>query len=416
MELNDLQAVEPSGLGQATRRAHVIGAGPVGLMVAALLQPIEGLSVVLYEKRAGYTRLRMVHLEPYLAADSVESYRAGHIDQDDLQAIFDHDGLEEIIGFRQTIEPDLKALLDEWTLGFCPLNEIEDSLSLLLESRAGSRVQRITGVMSLADVQALVDPGDIVIDCTGRNSLLRDALVPRDDEFEGGENTVNLRVECALVVTFLYDKNYSCNELCKYYKNSENPNYKFIPSVSRTFYDDDISCVTGIIRITPDEAELMPTQFRGEWLRENFPEIALSMDNFIARMESETHGQIVGDLDIISIPLNLYHARNATSRLLRQRGESGHPFSTAPVFLVGDSAIGSPYFQSISLGFECAMYLAELFSRPELDIDEILDLYERYVYQQWMYVYIRSKLIKHHKDIFEVLDDKLGLLELIRLY
>ncbi|CAB4956581.1 unannotated protein [freshwater metagenome] len=31
-------------------------------------------------------------------------------------------------------------------------------------------------------------------------------------------------------------------------------------------------------------------------------------------------------------------------------------------------------------------------------------------------MYIRSKLIKHHKDIFEVLDDKLGLLELIRLY
>jgi hypothetical protein len=35
-----------------------------------------------------------------------------------------------------------------------------------------------------------------------------------------------------------------------------------------------------------------------------------------------------------------------------------HPFARSPVFLVGDSAMGSPYFQSISLGFECAMFLA----------------------------------------------------------
>lgn len=32
-------------------------------------------------------------------------------------------------------------------------------------------------------------------------------------------------------------------------------------------------------------------------------------------------------------------------------GEDDHPFSRSAVFLVGDSAIGSPYFQSISLGF-----------------------------------------------------------------
>jgi len=416
MALNEFEAVETSTLQQQPRRVHVMGAGPVGLMVAALLQPIEGLSVLLYEQRAEYTRTRMVRLEPSLAAETVESYRAGHSDPDDLQAMFDSEALAQIIAFRQTIEPDLKALLSEWTLGFCPLNEIENSLTHLIETRPGSRVQRLAGAVSLEDVQAFLQPGDIVIDCTGRRSLLRDSLVPHNDESESGENTVNLQFERALVVTFLYDENYSCNEQCKYFKNTENPHYKFIPSVNRTFSDGGLSWVTGIIHITVDQAEAMPTQFRGEWLRENFPEIAASMDHFIACMESDTHGQIVGDLDIISIPLNLYRARNATSRLVREQGASDHPFSTAPVFLAGDSAIGSPYFQSISLGFECAMYLAELFSRPELGIDEILDLYERYVYQQWMYVYIRSKLIKHHKDIFEVLDDKLGLLELIRLY
>ena len=58
------------------RRVHIIGAGPVGLLLTALLQPIEGLSVHLYEKRREYTRTRMVKLSSYLVADSVESYRA----------------------------------------------------------------------------------------------------------------------------------------------------------------------------------------------------------------------------------------------------------------------------------------------------------------------------------------------------
>lgn len=58
----------------ASVRVHVIGAGPVGLLLTALLQPSERFSVHLYEKRRDYTRTRMVQLAPYLVADSVESY------------------------------------------------------------------------------------------------------------------------------------------------------------------------------------------------------------------------------------------------------------------------------------------------------------------------------------------------------
>ena len=64
----------------SARRIHVVGAGPVGLMLTALLQSIDGLSVHLYEKRREYTRTRMVRLASYLVADSVESYRNDHID------------------------------------------------------------------------------------------------------------------------------------------------------------------------------------------------------------------------------------------------------------------------------------------------------------------------------------------------
>ena len=76
-------------------RAHVIGAGPVGLFVAALLQADERFSVRLYEKRRDYTRTRMVHLAPYLVADSIESYSTDYIDGESVGAIFEPAELAE---------------------------------------------------------------------------------------------------------------------------------------------------------------------------------------------------------------------------------------------------------------------------------------------------------------------------------
>ena len=82
---------------------HVLGAGPVGLMLTALLQPIEGFSVHLYEKRGEYTRTRMVQLAPYLVADSVESYRTDYIDGDTIAAVFEPAELDEGLAFRRSI-------------------------------------------------------------------------------------------------------------------------------------------------------------------------------------------------------------------------------------------------------------------------------------------------------------------------
>ena len=92
-----------------------------------------------------------------------------------------------------------------------------------------------------------------------------------------------------------------------------------------------------------------------------------------------------------------------------------HPYSSASVFLVGDSAIGSPYFQSISLGFECAMFLADL-PGHRMTMTDIFDRYEILMYKQWLRVYMRSKIIKHNKDIFERLDDTFGVLERLHIY
>ncbi|HET8968916.1 MAG TPA: hypothetical protein VFN06_05780, partial [Gaiellaceae bacterium] len=364
----------------------MVGAGPVGLLLTALLQPLEGFSVRLYEKRNEYTRTRMVQLAPYLVADSIDSYRADHIDGDNVDAVFDPAELNDGLAFRQSIPPDLAGLLHDWTLGFCPLNSIERGLSDLIDARGSSGVERTAAVVTADEAIAMLEPGDVLIDCAGSRSLLRDHLAPGSGEVDGGGNTLKIRLEYALVITFLYGQTYDCNEYCKYYKNADNAQYKFIPMVNRTHYDGSVSHVTGIVNISAEEYEAMPSRFDGDWLRGNFPSVAQSMDRFIDKIKEESNGEILGDLEIVRIPLDLYRARNATSRQWLIAGSSDHPFAGSPVFLAGDSAIGSPYFQSISLGFECAMFLAGLIAQRDVPLRDMLDRYELYTYKQWLRV------------------------------
>ena len=397
----------------STTRVHVVGAGPVGLLLTALLQSMEGFSVRLYEKRREYTRTRMVQLAPYLVADSVESYRADAIDGDSVEAIFDPSELDQGLAFRRSVPSDLSELLQSWVVGFCPLNAIERSLDELIDARGG-RVERMEAVVTAEDAIAMLEPGDVLVDSTGSRSLIRDHLVPGGADESA--NTVKVRLEYALVITFIYGQPYDCNELCKYYKNKENPQYKFIPMVHRTHYDGSVSHVTGIVNISAEDYEAMPSRFEGEWLRDNFPGVAESMERFIDQIKEETHGEILGDLEVVRIPLDLYRARNATSRQWLAAGPDDHPFAASPVFLAGDAAIGSPYFQSISLGFECSMFLAALLAQRDLSRREMLDRYELYIYKQWLRVYMRSKMIKHNKDMFESIDDPLALLEKLHIY
>src|SRR5262245_19279646 len=409
-----MPSLAQTGPQTSTRRVHIIGAGPVGLLFTALLQSLGGFSLRLYEKRPAYTRTRMVRLAPYLVADSIESYRDDFVDGENVEAVFDPPELAEQLAFRQAIPADLMALLHEWTRGFCALNTIERSHSDLIQRRGPDPVERIRGAITADEALEMLAPGDLLIDCTGCHSLLRDHLVPQGTG-KPDANTVNIRLEYAAVITFLYGQPYECNEYCKYYKNVDNTEYKFIPAVDRTCYDGNISHVTGIVKIKAEDYQAMPPQFDGEWLRGHFPHVAASMDRFIDKVKQETHGEILGDLQVIRIPLNLYRARNATSRRW-SGGPADHPLASSAVFLLGDSAIGSPYFQSISLGFESAIHLAGLFGRRSLSVPEIMAAYELYTYKQWMRVYMRSKLIKHNKDLFESLGDTLRLLEQLHIY
>ena len=396
-------------------QVHVLGAGPVGLFLTALLQSIDGQAVRLYERREAYTRTRMVSLAEFLIADSIESYKADTIDGQSVEAIFDPVELETRLAYRRTLAPDLRALLEAWTQGFVPLNTIERTLSELIDTRATGTVERVMGEVDAAGAIALLEPGDILVDCTGSRSVMRDLLVPGDiDPTVHGRNTTRFRLEYALVVTFLYDQHYACDEFCKYYKNVENADYKFIPAVHRTWYDGATSHVTGIVSISKDEFDAMPPTFDGTWLRDNFPGVAESMDRFIDKVKAETHGELVGDLEITRIPLDVYHARNTTSR--RVYGSADHPLAAAPVFLLGDSAIGSPYFQSISLGLECAFFLAGHIGNRAMPIEDVFERYEAFMYRQWLRVYMRTQMIKHNKDLLESVGDTMGLLAKLHVF
>ena len=381
-------------------QVHIIGAGPVGLLLTALLQSMDGFSVRLYEKRQTYTRTRMVKLSSFLVADSLESYCADYVDGENVEAVFEASELEESLAFRRAIPQDVMSLIRGWVEGFCPLNTIEQALSDLINERGLNGVERIVTKITEEEAIGMLKPGDILIDCTGCKSLLRDHLAPGPATGNLDANTFNIHLEYAIVITFLYGQKYQCNEYCKYYKNAENLHYKFIPAVGRTTYDGNISFVSGIVNITAEDYEAMPPTFDGQWLRVYFPQVALSMDRFIDKIKQETHGEIIGDLEIVRIPLNLYRARNATSRKwLAKELVDDHPFTSSPVFLAGDSALGSPYFQSISLGLECAIYLAGLIGQRNLPLTEMFNRYESYMYKQWLRVYMRSKMIKHNKDL-----------------
>jgi hypothetical protein len=100
----------------------------------------------------------MVQLASFLVADSVASYCSDHIDEGTIQAVFDPPELDEGLARRQSLPPDLTALLRGWARG--------SPRSTHHGRRHGGR----------GDRQARA--GRLLIDCTGSKSLLRDRLVP----------------------------------------------------------------------------------------------------------------------------------------------------------------------------------------------------------------------------------------------
>ena len=62
------------------------------------------------------------------------------------------------------------------------------------------------------------------------------------------------------------------------------------------------------------------------------------------------------------------------------------------------------------------MHLAGLMAQRDLPVGDMLERYELLMYKQWLRVYMRSKMIKHNKDLFELIDDPLALLDRLHIY
>ena len=62
------------------------------------------------------------------------------------------------------------------------------------------------------------------------------------------------------------------------------------------------------------------------------------------------------------------------------------------------------------------MYLASLLEQPELSVEEMMERYEAHLYKQWMRVYMRTRMIKHNKDLLESIDSKWDLLAKLHVY
>ena len=62
------------------------------------------------------------------------------------------------------------------------------------------------------------------------------------------------------------------------------------------------------------------------------------------------------------------------------------------------------------------MFLAGLLAQRDVPLRDMFDRYELYIYKQWLRVYMRSKMIKHNKDLLECIDDKFALLSQLHIY
>jgi hypothetical protein len=49
-------------------------------------------------------------------------------------------------------------------------------------------------------------------------------------------------------------------------------------------------------------------------------------------------------------------------------------------------------------------------------VSDLLDRYELLAYKQWLRVYMRSKLIKHNKDLLQCVGDTFALLQQLHIY
>ncbi|CAF1271552.1 unnamed protein product [Adineta steineri] len=375
----------------------IIGGGPTGLLLAGLLRD-QNVPVTVIEKRREMTRTRCVKLlERILSYNTVS---------DELY-LFSESQLEERRKAIKSMKPKLFKIIANWLEITTPLQHIQETLANYYTS-ADDQI-RFSDQYDFSKNLDILDyhPNTIVIDCTGYHSVLRNLILPN--------NRVDRFIEYVLICTFIYEDRYICNELCKYYKNQNTKKFQIIPAIDDTYTTGERQThVTCLITIeTPLYKQLSKIgRITYDYLKENQNEIYDDLNTFFSNLSTGNLNKIHFDtMEFICIPLQVYRARKFT-HTVNNNDLNQH------WVLMGDAAMGGPYFQSISMGFESAIYFAYLFKNTNGNTQDMLKLYEEYVDRLWLTLQIRTREIQRNKQILQALcaNDTPGILNKIRTY
>ena len=236
--------------------------------------------------------------------------------------------------------------------------------------------------------------------------------MPGDDLDGSGRNTSGVRLEYALVVTFLYDKHYDCNEYCKYFKNVENPEYKFIPAVQRTFYDGSISHVIGIITISQagirGDATLVRWRLATRQLSER------------RGLDGSVHRQGPGGDPWRGGEPRSCESRSTSTTPGTRRAEPGAVRASTTRWH-GHRSFFSGTRRSARHTSSRSRWAWNAPSWPvianrNLSVGEMFDRYESFMYRQWLRVYMRTQTIHHNKDLLQSVGDDFGPLAKLHIY
>ena len=187
----------------------------------------------LYEKRREYTRTRMVRLAAYLVADSVEAYRADHFDGDNVEAVFDPAELAD--GPRV---PAVHPLRPHGAAAPVVAGVLPAERDRALPQRPDRRARRASGAAGRRRADGRGRDRDARAGRRPDRLHRQPVAAPRSPDTRAPATRTETRTRSASSSSTRSSsrsctaRRTSCNEYCKYYKNVENPHYKFIPMVS----------------------------------------------------------------------------------------------------------------------------------------------------------------------------------------
>ena len=356
------------------------------------------MRVTLLEKRADFTRARRVKLlgKVLLPAPT-----------DDEPIIFSDDQVVERRRAIDCIKLELFAMTTSWLEIATPIQIIQEKL-LKYYVAAGGTILTGDQYDFKDNLKSLTHyPNTVIIDCTGYHSVLRNHIQP--------DNRVSRLLEHVLLCSFILDTRYECNERCKYYKNRNTRRYRIIPSINDTYTTGErqtnVLCLITIDQDTFEELSLIkPLTYAslGEHKHEIYDDLNIFLNNLCRQDLSKIR---FDTMEFVTLPLQLYRAKKLTYTVndsdLNQHW-----------VLLGDAAMGGPYFQSISMGFESAIYLAYLLVNMNGNAQEVFKKYEMYVETLWLRLQMHSREIQHNKQILQAMcaDDRDAVLELIKIF